>query len=107
MKDIMGLMKQAKQMQEKMETAKAKVADLVAEGASGGGMVRLVLSGEGHMKSISIDPAMIDKDEVEILEDLIIAAYHDAKIKLDQKQQDAMKEAMGDIDLPPGMELPF
>ncbi|PHQ59595.1 MAG: YbaB/EbfC family nucleoid-associated protein [Robiginitomaculum sp.] len=107
MKDIMGLMKQAKQMQEKMEVAKAKVADLVAEGVSGGGMVRLVLSGEGHMQSINIDPSMIIADEAEILEDLIIAAYHDAKVKLDQKQAETMQDAMGDMQLPEGMKLPF
>ena len=107
MKDIMGLMKQAKEMQAKMETAKAQVADLVAEGQSGGGMVRLTLSGEGHMQSLTIDPAMADKDEIEILEDLIIAAYHDAKVKMDQKQQDTMKNAMGDIQLPPGLDMGF
>jgi len=107
MKDIMGLMKQAKDMQEKMEVAKAKVADLRAEGVSGGGMVRITLSGEGHMQSINIDPAMIVADEAEILEDLIIAAYHDAKIKIDQKQSETMQSAMGDIQLPDGMKLPF
>jgi len=107
MKDIMGLMKQAKQMQEKMELAKAKVADLRAEGVSGGGMVRLVLSGEGHMQSINIDPSMIVAAEAEILEDLIIAAYHDAKVKLDQKQAETMQDAMGDIKLPDGMKLPL
>lgn len=107
MKDIMGLMKQAKQMQEKMEVAKSKVADLVAEGVSGGGMVRITLSGEGHMQSISIDPSMIVADEAEILEDLIIAAFHDAKVKLDQKQSETMQDAMGDMQLPEGMKLPF
>jgi len=107
MKDIMGLMKQAKAMQAKMEEAKAKVADLVAEGVSGGGMVRVTLSGEGHMKSLNIDPSMIVADEAEILEDLIIAAYHDAKVKLDQKQAETMQAAMGDLKLPPGMEMPF
>ena len=107
MKDIMGLMKQAKQMQEKMEEAKGKVADLVAEGVSGGGMVRVVLSGEGHMQSINIDPSMIVADEAEILEDLIIAAFHDAKVKLDEKQAETMKSAMGDLNLPEGMNLPF
>lgn len=107
MQDIMGLMKQAKQMQEKMELAKAQVADLRAEGVSGGGMVRLVLSGEGHMQSINIDPAMIVADEAEILEDLIIAAFHDAKVKLDQKQAETMQDAMGDIKLPDGMQMPF
>jgi len=107
MKDIMGLMKQAKQMQEKMEVAKSKVADLVAEGVSGGGMVRITLSGEGHMQSINIDPSMIVADEAEILEDLIIAAFHDAKVKLDQKQSETMQDAMGDMQLPEGMKLPF
>ncbi|MEE9271863.1 MAG: YbaB/EbfC family nucleoid-associated protein [Robiginitomaculum sp.] len=107
MKDIMSLMKQAKEMQANMEVAKAQVADLVAEGQSGGGMVRLTLSGEGHMKKLSIDPALVDKDEIEILEDLIIAAFHDAKVKIDQKQAETMKNAMGDIQLPPGMDMPF
>lgn len=107
MKDIMGLMKQAKEMQEKMETAKGKVADLVAEGVSGGGMVRITLSGEGHMQALSIDPSMIVPDEAEILEDLIIAAYHDAKVKIDQKQAETMQSAMGDLKLPEGMKLPF
>ena len=107
MKDIMGLMKQAKAMQTKMEDAKARVADLVAEGVSGGGMVRVTLSGEGHMQALNIDSAMIVADEAEILEDLIIAAYHDAKVKLDQKQSDTMQQAMGDIELPSGMKLPF
>lgn len=107
MKDIMGLMKQAKEMQSKMEEAKAKVADLIAEGRSGGGLVRLTLSGEGHMQTLKIDPVLADKDELEILEDLIIAAFHDAKVRLDQKQQDTMKAAMGGIQLPPGMNLPF
>ena len=107
MKDIMGLMKQAKQMQEKMEAAKAKIAEIVAEGVSGGGMVRVTLSGEGHMQKLHIDPSMIVPDEAEILEDLIIAAFHDAKIKLDQKQAETMKNAMGDVQLPPGMDMPF
>lgn len=107
MKDLMGLMKQAKAMQEKMETAKAQVADLVAEGSSGGGLVRLTLSGEGHMQSLKIDPVLIDKDESEILEDLIVAAFHDAKVKIDQKQAETMQAAMGDIQLPPGMDMPF
>lgn len=103
MKDIMGLMKQAKQMQANMEGAKEKVADIQAEGKSGGGLVKLTLSGGGNMSSLSIDPSLIDKDEVEVLEDLIIAAFHDAKAKLDQQSAAVMKEAMGGIELPPGM----
>lgn len=107
MKDIMGLMKQAKEMQEKMQLAQAEVADLTVEGRSGGGVVSISLAGGGNMKGISIDPSLIQSDEAEILEDLIIAAYHDAKAKLDQAQADKMKHAFGDMQLPPGMKMPF
>ena len=107
MKDIMGLMKQAKEMQEKMQAAQADVADLVAEGRSGGGLVTLKLAGEGNMKFLKLDPSIMEPSEVEIVEDLIIAAYQDAKVKLDQAKAEAMKSAMGDIQLPPGMKLPF
>lgn len=105
--DMMALMKQAQDMQAKMEKAKAEVADLTATGKSGGGLIALELSGAGHMQGLKIDPSLIDKDEVDMLEDLIIAAFHDAKVKLDQAQADAVKGAMGDLQLPPGMNMPF
>ncbi len=107
MKDIMGLMKQAKEMQSKMEDAQAKVADLVSEGRSGGGLVTVILAGGGNMKSVKIAPSLLSGEDVEIVEDLIIAAYQDAKVKMDEKQAETMKSAMGDIQLPPGMKLPF
>jgi len=107
MKDLMGLMKQAKEMQSKMADAQAKVADLQVEGRSGGGMVTVQLVGGGNMKSLKIDPSLLSGEEAEIVEDLVIAAYQDAKIKLDEAQAETMKSAMGDIDLPPGMKMPF
>jgi len=107
MKDLMGLMKQAKEMQKKMEAAQAEVAELVVEGRSGGGLVTLSLMGGGNIKSLKIDPDLAKAEDVEILEDLVIAAYQDAKAKLDVAQGETMKSAMGDIDLPPGMKLPF
>lgn len=107
MKDLMSLMKQAKDMQAKMETAQAKVADLNVEGRSGGGLVKLGLSGGGNMSGLKIDPSLVAEDDVEILEDLIVAAYQDAKIKLDQAQAETMKSAMGDLQMPPGMKMPF
>ena len=103
MKDIMGLMKQAKQMQANMEDAKLKVADISVEGKSGGGLVAITMSGGGNMSSLTIDPSLIDKDEVEVLEDLVIAAFHDAKAKLDEASGAVMQDAMGGIQLPPGM----
>ncbi len=105
MKDMMGLMKQAKQMQANMEAAKMKVAELSVTGKSGGGLVTIGLSGSGNMSGITIAPDLMDKDEIDVLEDLIIAAYHDAKVKLDEASAQAMKDAMGDIQLPPGMSL--
>lgn len=106
MKDLMGLMKQAKEMQAKMEEAQTQVADLVVTGKSGGGMVQVSLAGGGNMNGLKIDP-QLQSEDIEIMEDLIIAAYQDAKVKLDQAQAETMKSAMGDIPMPPGMKMPF
>ena len=107
MKDLMGLMKQAKEMQKNMEAAQAKVADLTAIGRSGGGLVTVTLMGGGNMKALEIDPSLMNGEDKDVVEDLIVAAYQDAKIKLDQAQAETMKSAMGDMQLPPGMKLPF
>jgi DNA-binding YbaB/EbfC family protein len=108
MKDLMGLMKQAKEMQSKMEAAQAQVADTEATGRSGGGLVTVTLVGGGNMKSLTLDPTLMGgAEDKEMLEDLIVAAYQDAKVKLDQAAAATMKSAMGDIPMPPGMKLPF
>ena len=107
MKDLMGLMKQAKEMQKNMEAAQAKVADLAAIGRSGGGLVTVTLMGGGNMKALEIDPSLMNGEDKDVVEDLIVAAYQDAKVKLDQAQAETMKSAMGDMQLPPGMKLPF
>ena len=110
MKDLMGLMKQAKEMQKNMEIAQAQVADIVVCGRSGSGLVTIELVGGGNMRSLKIDPSLFGssgQDDTEMAEDLIIAAYQDAKVKLDEAQAKTMKEAMGDIPLPPGMNLPL
>ena len=107
MKDLMGLMKQAKEMQSKMEAAQADVADLVAEGRSGGGLVTVSVTGEGNVKSLKIDPSLLNGEEAEIVEDLIIAAFQDAKVKLDEAKASTMQSAFGDMPLPPGMKMPF
>lgn len=110
MKDLMGLMKQAKEMQKNMAAAQAQVADIVVQGSSGGGLVTIELAGGGNMKSLKINNQLFgsaEKDDMEMAEDLIVAAYQDAKVKLDEAQAKTMKDAMGDIELPPGMNLPF
>lgn len=107
MKDLMGLMKQAKEMQSKMQDAQAKVADIVVEGRAGGGLVTVSITGGHNMKSLKIDPTLLSGEDGEIVEDLIVAAYQDAKAKLDEAQASTMKSAFGDIQLPPGMDMPF
>ncbi len=106
MKDLMGLMKQAKEMQSKMKDAQSQVADLEATGKSGAGLVTVTLTGEGNMRGLKIDPSLMS-EEAEIVEDLVVAAFQDAKVKLDEARAETMKSAFGDIQLPPGMNMPF
>lgn len=105
--DMLGMMKQAKQLQEKMETMQAEVASMEVEGSSGGGMVKVVVNGKGEVQSVKIDPSLVTPDEVEILEDLIVAAATDARTRSDQMLQDKMQEMTGGMSLPAGMKLPF
>lgn len=107
MKNIAGLMKQAQQMQQKMADMQAKLEATEMEGVAGAGLVRVTLSGKGALKSVKIDPKLIDPSEAEMLEDLIAAAHADAKSKLDEMMEAETKNAMGGINLPAGMKLPF
>ena len=107
MKDIMGMMGKIKDMQAKMERMQEELAELECEGVAGGGMVTVRLSGKGLMKGLSIDPSMFKEDDVEILEDLILAAHQDAKAKSEALLQEKTQELMGGLGLPPGFKLPF
>ena len=107
MKDIMGMMKAASEMKGKMEAMQAELANLVVEGRSGGGMVTVSLSGKGDLKSLRIDPALFKEDEVEVLEDLIVAAHADAKAKSEAEMQRRMSEVTAGLPIPPGMKFPF
>ncbi len=107
MKNLAGLMKQASQMQAKMQEMQAKLEATVIEGQSGAGMVRVSLSGGGVLKSVVIDPKLADPAEMEMLQDLIVAAHADAKRKLDTAMQAEMAQVTGGMQLPPGMKLPF
>ncbi|MBM3589948.1 MAG: YbaB/EbfC family nucleoid-associated protein [Alphaproteobacteria bacterium] len=103
--DIKGLMRQAQQVQEKMKKIELEIANKEYEGSSGGGMVKVIINGSGIAKKISIDPSLIAKDEIEILEDLIIASFNDAKKKSDDSSSDAIKSATAGIPLPPGFKI--
>jgi nucleoid-associated protein EbfC len=105
MKDIMGMMKQAQQLQARMQQMQEELASAEVEGRSGGGLVSVTLDGKGSMKRVKIDPSLMKADEVEILEDLILAACQDAKGKVENLMADKMKEATGGIALPPGLKL--
>ena len=107
MKDIMGMMKAATEMKGKMEAIQADLANLVVEGRAGGGMVVVSLSGKGELKGLKIDPSLFKEDDVEVLEDLIIAAHNDAKAKSEAETQRKMAEVTAGLPLPPGMKLPF
>jgi len=107
MKNIAGLMKQASQMQAKMQEMQARLEALEVEGVSGAGLVRVVLSGKGELKRVKLDPKVADPSETEMLEDLLVAAHADAKRKIEAEQSSAMQEVTGGLNLPPGMKLPF
>jgi DNA-binding YbaB/EbfC family protein len=103
MKDFGDLMKQAQAMQQKLQEAQARLAATLIEGTSGGGMVKLGISGSGELRSVNIDEVLMQPGEGEVLADLIVAAHADAKRKLDQAQGELMKDVAGPLA---GMGLP-
>jgi nucleoid-associated protein EbfC len=107
MKNIGDMMKQVQAMQSRMSEAQAKLDQLMVTGQSGGGMVKITLSGKGVMAGIAVDPALLKPEEKEILEDLIVAAHTDAKVKSEAAAAEELKSVTGGINLPPGFKLPF
>jgi nucleoid-associated protein EbfC len=107
MKDLLGLMGKAKEMQAKFQAMQDDIAGLEANGQSGGGLVTLTLSGKFELKSLKIDTTLMRPDEGEILEDLIVAAHNDAKAKVEALMQEKTRELTSGLQLPPGMKLPF
>ena len=103
MANIGNMMKQAQQMQEKMQEVRKQLADLEITGEAGGGMVQITLNGHGEMKKITLSPEAVD--DLEILEDLIIAAHNTAKNKMEQTVSQETQKAFGDLNLP--FKLPF
>ena len=107
MNNFNNMIKQAQELQQKMADAQQKVETLEAEGVAGGGIVKVIINGKNNVTSINIDDSVIDKNEKEILEDLIMAAFNDAKEKIQKKIADEMSSVTGGLKLPPGMKLPF
>ena len=105
MADFLGLMKQATQLQTKMQEMQAELDQITVEGIAGGGMVAVTLSAKGDLKGVRIDPSLIKPDEKEIIEDLIVAAHADARRKAETLLQEKMKSLTGGLPLPPGLKL--
>ena len=105
MKDLMGMMKQVGEMQARVQQMQEELAGMEIEGQSGGGLVKVTLTGKGDLKKLRIDPSLVKPEEAEILEDLIVAAAADAKGKLDVQLQAKMQAMAGGLPLPPGLKL--
>tara|TARA_B100000989_G_C19485672_1_gene447326 strand:- start:670 stop:993 length:324 start_codon:yes stop_codon:yes gene_type:complete len=107
MKDISQIMKQAKAMQEKMNELQEKVEKQEIEGSSGGGMVKVTLNGKHQAKKVEIDKSLLNENELDVLEDLIVAAINDASKKIAENMNSELGSMSGGLNLPPGMKLPF
>ena len=107
MKNFSEMLKKAQSMQTKMQEMQDDLENLIAKGQSAAGMVQMSVNGKGYVKALKIDPSLLKADEVEILEDLITAAYADARAKADEKAQEKMAELTEGMNLPGGMKLPF
>lgn len=103
--NFMEIMKQAKQLQEKMGEMQSAVENMTATGTAGAGLVNVTLNGKGMLQEIRIDNSLLKDGEGEILEDLIIAAHADAKAKVEAAVQEKMQQVTGGLPLPPGMKL--
>jgi nucleoid-associated protein EbfC len=106
MTDFKDLLSQAQKMQEKMKDAQEALKKIEVEGISGGGVVKVMMSGDSDLKKITIEDSLF-KEPKEILEDLIVAAHNDAKLKLKKKTSEEISKVTGGISLPPGFKLPF
>lgn len=107
MKNLSQMLKQAQEMQSKMAEMQTALAELEVVGQSGGGLVAVTVNGKGDVKRVKIDPKLADPAEVEVLEDLIVAAAKDAKSKADSQVAEQMAKLTGGLQLPPGFKLPF
>ncbi len=100
MKDLLGMMGKARELQEKMQQVQEEIAALRAEGKSGGGLVGITLGGKGDLVAIAVDPSLLKPDDREMLEDLIVAAHSEARAKLEAATQEKMQALAGGLGLP-------
>ncbi|HLV49159.1 MAG TPA: YbaB/EbfC family nucleoid-associated protein [Aliidiomarina sp.] len=103
-----NMMKQAQQMQERMQKAQEEIASLEVTGEAGAGMVKITMYGNHNVKRVEIDPSLFgDEDDREMLEDLIAAATNDAVRRVEEASKEKMSGVTGGMGLPPGFKMPF
>jgi len=107
MKNLAQMMKQAQQMQSKMTEMQEALEKTEVEGSAGAGLVRVRLNGKGEMKAVSIDPGLFTGEEKDVVEDLILAAHNDAKVRVQATSEEEMKKLTGGMKLPEGFTMPF
>lgn len=107
MRDLMGMMKKAQEMQEKMGQITEELQQAEVIGTAGGDMVTVTLNGKGDMRGVKIDPSLVSDGDVEIIEDLVMAAHSAAREKAEAMSAEKMQEMTAGMPLPPGMKLPF
>jgi DNA-binding YbaB/EbfC family protein len=107
MKNLSQMLKQAQEMQSKMAEMQSALEQIEVTGQAGGGLVAVTISGKGEVRKVKIDPSLATPAEIEVLEDLIVAAAKDAKTKADAQMAEQMSKLTGGLQLPPGFKLPF
>src|SRR5918995_5547204 len=107
MKNLSNMLKEAQKLQTRMAEMQQRLGEVEMDGAAGAGLVTVTLNGKGEMRRIKIDPSLADPNEMEILEDLLVAAFNDAKAKVEAHVQEEMGKLTGGLHLPDGMKLPF
>jgi DNA-binding YbaB/EbfC family protein len=105
MADFLGLMKQATELKTKMEAMQAELEHIEVEGVAGAGMVKMTMTAKGELKSVALDPSLMQSEQPAIIEDLIVAAHADARRKAEALLAEKMKNLTGGLPLPPGLKL--
>lgn len=105
--NINKMMKQAQAMQKQLQESQERISAMEFTGVSGAGAVNVTITGGGEMKAVSLKKDIVDPEDIEVLEDLIVAAFNDAKRKADETTGSEMSKLTGGMGLPPGMKLPF
>lgn len=105
--NIQKMMKQAQEMQSKFSQMQEKLGDEEMAGSAGNGLVSVLINGKGELRKLSVDKSLVDPEEKDMMEDLIIAAFNDAKNKMDAYASEQMSKVTSGMGLPAGMKLPF